>query len=268
MIPSIAITGASGSIGASLSNHLHEAGVPVVRLVRSPTGADCRAFDLAHPSATSLHGIEAVIHLAWETIDRSPEAQRRSVAATADLARRSQEEGVRFLFVSTASILSRPWSTYADAKHEAEQIVLAAGGSIVRPGLVVGPGAAGLWTSLERLARLPVTPVPSALRVFVVTVPELVLGLRAAACGPPGDVRSHRSAKLADVLRFARAVPFPVPVPVRLLHRAAFGLRYRLPIADSLLGILATPVDVVDDGVARYLTSPPSALLPVGRDSR
>lgn len=255
-------------MGSALAQGLHHEGHPVLRLVRSPLGPDSRPFDLADPSSTSLDGVHTLVHLAWETVDRSRKAQDRSVAATANLARRSEQEGCRFVFVSTASILSQPRSMYAEAKRRAEEVVLEAGGIVIRPGLMVGPGASGLWSSLERLARLPVTPVPKNLRVFVVTVPELVGGLCATINGSPPEQRTHCSVRLVDVLRSANAVPLPVPVPLRLLSAAARGLRRQFPFADSLLGILATPPQVVDDEETRYLTSLSSELPAIDRTGR
>ena len=268
MKQTVAITGASGAMGQALAQGLQREEHPVLCLVRSPLGPDSRPFDLGDPLSTSIDGVHTLVHLAWETADRSREAQDRSVAATAKLARRSAEVGVRFLFVSTASILSQPRSMYAEAKREAEEIVLEAGGTVVRPGLMVGRGASGLWNSLERLARLPVTPVPRSLRVFVVTVPELVGGLCATLSGSPAVRRTHHSVKLTDVLRYADAVPLPVPVPVRLLSATAKRLRRRISFADSLLGILATPLQVTDDEETRYLTSSSSELLAIDRTGR
>ena len=255
-------------MGRALIQSLHHAGHAVLCLVRSPLGPDSRPFDLADPLSTSLDGVHTLVHLAWETADRSHAAQYRSVSATAKLARRSAEVGIRFVFVSTASILSQPPSMYAEAKREAEEIVLDAGGTVVRPGLMVGQGASGLWSSLERLARLPVTPVPRSLRLFVVTVPELVGGLCATLSGSPPVRRAHHSVKLTDVLRYADALPLPVPVPVRLLSATAMGLRRRISFADSLLGILATPLQVTDDEKTRYLTSSSSELLTIDRTGR
>ena len=219
-------------MGRALTQGLHHDGHAVLCLARSPLGPHSRPFDLADPLSTSLDGVHTLVHLAWETADRSREAQDRSVSATAKLARRSAEVGVRFVFVSTASILSRPLSMYARAKREAEEIVLEAGGTVVRPGLMVGHGASGLWNSLERLARLPFTPVPRSLRLFVVTVPELVGGLCATLSGSPPVRRIHQSVKLTDVLRYADAVPLPVPAPSWLLSATAKGLRRRTSFAD------------------------------------
>ena len=74
--------------------------------------------------------------------------------------------------------------------------------------------------------------------------------------------------KLTDVLRYADAVPLPVPVPVRLLSATAKGLRRRISFADSLLGILATPLQVTDGEKKRYLTSSSSELLAIDRTGR
>jgi uncharacterized protein (TIGR01777 family) len=106
----IAISGASGLIGAALSRHLRERGDEVVHLVRRPPRAESgdgrRETEwspergLEHPE--DLESVDAVVHLAGESIasGRWTAARRRSI-------RDSRVEGTRALVASLSS-LQRP----------------------------------------------------------------------------------------------------------------------------------------------------------------
>lgn len=77
----IAVTGASGLVGSALCAFLSTGGHRVVRLVRRPAeGPDERRWDPAHPDPALLEGIDALIHLAGETIaGRFTPAHKRGI---------------------------------------------------------------------------------------------------------------------------------------------------------------------------------------------
>lgn len=65
----VAITGASGLVGAQLAAFLSTGGHRVIRLVRHGTDdPDERQWDPDHPAADLLDGVDAVVHLAGESI--------------------------------------------------------------------------------------------------------------------------------------------------------------------------------------------------------
>jgi ligand-binding SRPBCC domain-containing protein len=65
----VAITGATGLVGAALSAFLATGGHRVIRLVRGdPAGDGERRWDPVHPGAELLQGVDAVVHLAGESI--------------------------------------------------------------------------------------------------------------------------------------------------------------------------------------------------------
>ena len=77
----VLLTGSSGLIGSALRERLVAGGHSVVRLVRSPdqTGEDAFSWD---PTAgtldeAALDGVDAVVHLAGETIAGGGLTQRR-----------------------------------------------------------------------------------------------------------------------------------------------------------------------------------------------
>jgi len=102
----IAMTGASGMVGAALSAFLTTGGHRVLKLVRGkPTGADEVAWDPAGGpwDASPLESIDAVIHLAGENIAgrRWSEAHKRRVLE-------SRTVGTKSLIDALATLKQRP----------------------------------------------------------------------------------------------------------------------------------------------------------------
>ncbi|MFM9033965.1 MAG: TIGR01777 family oxidoreductase [Mycobacterium sp.] len=77
----VAITGASGLVGTALAAFLSTGGHRVIRLVRgAPAGENERRWDPANPAADLLAGVDAVVHLAGESIaGRFTAAHRRAI---------------------------------------------------------------------------------------------------------------------------------------------------------------------------------------------
>lgn len=77
----VAITGSSGLIGSALAAFLSTGGHRVIRLTRGPAAnPDERQWDPIDPDPDLLDGVDAVIHLAGETIaGRFTDAHRRAI---------------------------------------------------------------------------------------------------------------------------------------------------------------------------------------------
>jgi len=77
----VAVTGSSGLVGAALCAFLTTGKHRVIRLVRRPAeSADERHWDPAAPAADLLRGVDAVIHLAGESIaGRFTDAHRKAI---------------------------------------------------------------------------------------------------------------------------------------------------------------------------------------------
>lgn len=77
----VAITGASGLVGSALTAFLSTGGHRVIRLVRrAPTKPDERQWNPSDPHPELLAGVDAVIHLAGESIaGRFTEGHRRAI---------------------------------------------------------------------------------------------------------------------------------------------------------------------------------------------
>ncbi|MET9325593.1 TIGR01777 family oxidoreductase [Tsukamurella sp. NPDC003166] len=106
----VAVTGASGLVGADLTAFLSTGGHRVISLVRhAPTGPDERRWDPAAPDPAALEGVDAVVHLAGASIaGRFTQAHKDTIVGsriepTRLLARAAAEAGVP-VFVSASAV--------------------------------------------------------------------------------------------------------------------------------------------------------------------
>jgi uncharacterized protein (TIGR01777 family) len=106
---SVAVTGSSGLVGTALTALLSTGGHRVVRLVRGPVAGSDRRWRPDDPAADLLDGVDAVVHLAGESIagpftSAHKEAVRSSrVEPTRRLAEVAARSGVG-VFVSASAI--------------------------------------------------------------------------------------------------------------------------------------------------------------------
>jgi len=102
----IAVTGASGLIGSTLSNRLRSRGHSVVRMVRRPSNAHDAVYwnvERQEIDAAALEGIDAMIHLAGEpllSLKWTDEKKRRI--------RDSRVLGTRLISTTLAGLSRRP----------------------------------------------------------------------------------------------------------------------------------------------------------------
>lgn len=107
----IAMTGSSGLVGTALAAFLSTGGHRVIRLVRGrPGSADERRWDPNEPATDLLEGVDAVVHLAGESIaGRFTDAHRRAIRdsriePTRRLAQVASETAGLRAFVSASAI--------------------------------------------------------------------------------------------------------------------------------------------------------------------
>lgn len=175
---SLFITGGRGYVGSALLRRVapgrSERGQldRVVCLVRAPgelaerDDVSCVVGDLLEPDSyrEAMEGCDTVLHLAAVTGKARPALYERvNSQGTRVLVEACREAGVRdLLSVSTIAAKFRDQTRYfyAHSKKNAEEIVAQSGlgFAIVRPAIVMGPGAPVL-EGLARLAGAPVTPV-------------------------------------------------------------------------------------------------------------
>ena len=154
MKPVCAITGATGYVGSRLAASLAE-DFEIVPLSRS-AGGDGIAWQLGVESsiadALRTRGVRVLVHSAWDF--RHPKATANwqvNVEGSRRLIEDARAAGVeRIVFISTISAFEGARSQYGKSKLAVERIVLNAGGSVIRPGLVWGERPGGMFGSLRK----------------------------------------------------------------------------------------------------------------------
>ncbi len=170
----VLVTGASGFIGTALVPRLLAAGHVPRLLVRTPPAtppaapAEVVRGDLADPESlrAATAGQDAVVHLGAATSGGRMDpavAYRVNVGGATALIEACRGVGCRRVVVmSTQHVhLPRP-GLYGVTKRMADDLFAASGLDVVilRPSLVYGPGARGVFVKLAGLVRrLPVIPV-------------------------------------------------------------------------------------------------------------
>jgi nucleoside-diphosphate-sugar epimerase len=255
----VAVTGASGFLGAALLDHLVAAGATPVALVRDPARLSRKDVDIVigdlddEPALDRLAaGADALIHLAGVThARRRDDYQRVNVDGAARAARAARRSGARFAHASSISARAPAASPYAASKLAGEQAIAAesAGGRwiAVRLPAIYGPRDRATLPFFKLvgggLALEPATASPA--RASLLYVEDAAAAMIAAAllsdgCGvfdAADDTTGGRSwreigATLAagmGVTARALRVPRPIVAAGYLAQRAADAIARRAP---------------------------------------
>ncbi|WP_020142693.1 NAD(P)-dependent oxidoreductase [Terracoccus sp. 273MFTsu3.1] len=173
----VAVSGASGFVGAAVVDRLLDRGHEVLALSRRPVqarpGLVHRAWDLTTGVLPDPSPVDVVVHAAahvdeWaprEVHDAVTVGGTRAVLATWPRARvvlvsscsvypLRAPAGSGHVFTEDVPVTTRHLSSYSRAKAEQERLVLGRAGSVVlRPHAVHGPGDPTLLPRLERARR-------------------------------------------------------------------------------------------------------------------
>jgi nucleoside-diphosphate-sugar epimerase len=243
----IAITGATGYIGQRLVRAALEAGHEVLALSREPVrraGLTWQAFELADTAPLSLpEDTGAVFHLAAET-QQATGAGEIELAAARRLIDAASAVRAGFVFVSSQAAQADAPTAYGRIKWQIELLTLAAGGHVVRPGLVYGGPEQGLFGRLCALVRRqPLLPafVPAPL-VQPVHIDDLVKALLTCLTQAPSSVHCVAAPEGVSFTRFLQVLAVErtgrrligVPVPTVLVRIAS---RLLGPALSSKLGL-------------------------------
>lgn len=257
------ITGAGGFVGAHVTREAAGLGGRLTlashrRTPRAPGLDRARIVraDLADPDSLRglCDGADVLLHCASQ-IGGSAEANEAvNARGTAALVADAQRAGVsRIVYLSTASVYGRgifcralpeqlpcrPLSPTSRTRAEAEDAVLAAGGIVVRPYLVYGPGDVWVVPGLRRLLRtLPGTPAGWEARLSVIAVAELAALLVGIGLAP----RERLSSPV-----YHAAYPEPVTA-CELLRAVAAGMS--LPPARCSVGLAQARALPTENGAA------------------
>ncbi|MET0181519.1 MAG: NAD-dependent epimerase/dehydratase family protein [Caulobacterales bacterium] len=269
----IFVTGGGGFIGQALLSRM--AGKPICThaLVRRPAapvaGVEYVLGDILNPGSyeAAFRTTDTIIHLAAATGKATPAQYRLSnVEGTRTLLKTAKAAGVKnFLYVSTiaAGYSDQRHYSYAQTKAEAENLVRESGlaFTIIRPTLVLG-SASPIWATLQRVARLPIIPLPQGERPVrvqpvhaddVVRAIEIVLD-RQHFDGETLDVGGVDSERFDYFLNAVRRqiVGKSAPVIRAPLALARFPLAMVEPVARPFLPVTAGQMALfANDSIAK-----------------
>ena len=194
----IAITGATGFVGAETLDQLLDAGFAVRALTRRPQPArgnvEWITGALDQPESLDELVMEADILLHIAGIVNAPDRagfERGNSVGTANAIAAMERAGLRRLIhVSSLAARECDLSGYCWSKSLAEDYVRTSrlDWTIVRPPAVYGPRDTE-FRELLRVARLGVLPVPAAGRSSLIHVRDLAR-LLVALCGDAGDAHT------------------------------------------------------------------------------
>ncbi|MFD0373040.1 NAD-dependent epimerase/dehydratase family protein [Streptomyces sp. NPDC059071] len=176
----VLLTGATGFIGSKVLRRLLEAsraghGLEVLTAARSKSvpGVACRRADLADPASLRglAQGVDVLVHMAAMVTGDEAACDAVNHHGTAALVAEAERAGVRRIVqLSTAAvygagphrgitvneIVPAPVSPASRSRLAGETAVLAAGGTVLRPGLVTGAGDRWVVPALaDLLDRVP-----------------------------------------------------------------------------------------------------------------
>lgn len=288
----VAVTGASGFVGAHLCRALLDAGWKVRALVHNPAKAavrlahlpvDIRAGDIrdAHFVRSAFEGSTAVVHLAAIAKERS-NASYDSVnaGATRTVLDAAQQSGVRrFVHLSQNGSDSRSPFRFLRSKGEAQDMVAASAlrWTILRPSVIFGPEDE-FANVIARLVRLTpfVLPLPGGGRalfqpIFVGDIAKVILkalrddatiGMICPLGGPAPLTLREMAERILTAMRAKRTI---VGVPVALVRPAVAALQRVIPnppVTTGLLDLLAVNNAVPDNTIQSVFGIVPTPFAP------
>jgi nucleoside-diphosphate-sugar epimerase len=159
-----AITGSNGYVGGSVKDFFTARGWEIFDLVRRPKpGSRSFQFQLGDDlSPDLLSGVNALVHCAYDFTPLTwPEITAINIEGSKKVITAARDARVpKIIFVSSISAFDDCRSLYGKAKLEIEKFALANGALVVRPGLVYGGVAGGMFGKVaEKIRKSTIVPL-------------------------------------------------------------------------------------------------------------
>jgi nucleoside-diphosphate-sugar epimerase len=254
-----AITGANGYVGGCVKKFFAARDWEIFELSRRPKpGARSFQFQLGDDlSPELLSGVDAFVHCAYDFAAlRWDEIAAVNIEGSRKALEAARAANVpKIVFVSSISAYDGCRSLYGKAKLEIEKIALANGALVVRPGLVHGGVAGGMFGKLaEKLRKSAVVPLMGGGKQiqYLVHSDDLCAFIEKYAAGtieiPPRILTAANERPwpfkdlITAVVHALGKKPTFIPVPWRLVWLAlksaeACGLRPNFR-SDSLVSLM------------------------------
>jgi nucleoside-diphosphate-sugar epimerase len=262
----IAVTGASGYLGALILDRLRNDGPEAVAFARRPREGE-RRYVLGEPA--DLDGVDTVVHAAYDLGARGRDVYEVNVRGSLSLLDALAAQGGRMVLISSLAAYEGAASLYGQAKRALEREVLAGGGAVVRPGLVFGEARRGLFGQLvSALQGRSIVPMIGAgwQRLFVTheerlcaLVSEIVTRRfdSAAPVFAAHEVPTTLRAIVSQIVAASGKRPRIVPLPGSLAYGALRAIEVagvRSPFRSDSLKSLMHPIPL--DQVASLARGP------------
>jgi uncharacterized protein YbjT (DUF2867 family) len=241
-------------------------GHTVVEFVRAPESPSQRKFEITGSGLEigDTSDIEIFIHCAWVLSGNAPEAASLNIRATTQLLDTLRRSNISVIFISSMAAFPGARSWYGKSKLEAESLILADGGIVVRPGTVFGGSNKGIVGAIDRVIRVfHVAPAFGGKRtaLYLVGIDRLckvmkkIVLSQSTWAGKTLSIFDPPKTSLAGLYRLlARnantwVISIPVPVgPCIMMMRFCEWAGLSLPIrSDSLVSITnANPYEPSD----------------------
>lgn len=151
------ITGTSGYVGSRLKAHLQNTGWQITDWNRrSEPGQAAVKFQLGQDVDPQMFtGVQALVHCAYDfKARRREEIVAANIRGSEKIFRAAKTAGVKqIVFISSVSAFTGCRSVYGQTKLEIESIAAAHGAVVIRPGLVYGNTAGGVFGGLVRQVK-------------------------------------------------------------------------------------------------------------------
>ena len=254
-----AITGGNGYVGGCVKKFFAAQGWEIFELTRRPRpGARAFQFQLGDDlSPDLLSGVSAFVHCAYDfTPLRWDDITAVNIEGSRKILKAALAASVpKIVFISSISAYDGCRSLYGKAKLEIEKFALANGIMVIRPGLVYGGVAGGMFGKLaEKMKKSAIVPLIgngsqiqylihnedlcTFLEKFVSGNIELPSGVLTAANEQPWPFKKL----ILEIARAQGKKPTLVPVPWRAVWLAlktaeACGLKLNFR-SDSLVSLM------------------------------
>jgi nucleoside-diphosphate-sugar epimerase len=256
-----ALTGSTGYVGSVLLSTLGKR-MKVLPLTRRPVNGDHVAWNFHSERDISpdlrLHGVDVLIHAAWDMQANSLDELRATVVrGTERLYSAAVRAGVkRIIFISTISAFEGCRSAYGQSKLEVERMTHALGGLVLRLGLVYGPTPGGVFGTLRRQIQsgtiIPLIGTGHAPQYLLHEETLKEVAVRAAigdlddTSGDPFTLAHPKPWAFRDLLialaKNEKRKVILIPLPWRLLYaglRCSEMLNLKLPVrSDSVISFV------------------------------
>lgn len=239
--PTCVITGAHGYLGSELKDYLRRAGWRVVSASRQSRDKTDIAYSLGQElPAEAFRGVHALVHCAYDFGPTSwSEICRVNVSGTQHLLEQAARAEIRnILTISSISAFPGCRSLYGKAKLLIEEATLAAGGVVLRPGLIYGGSNRGMFGRLVAQVTNG-RPIPlltgSPCTQYLVLVKDLARIIEA--------ILSNRIPKPKTEWIVAHSQPWPL----RDLLQAIAGPRrlYFVPVPWRLIWLVLRTAEII-----------------------